>query len=38
VHHTSVLIRFMRTPITQRCIGQRRPNRRAPVANKALGR
>jgi hypothetical protein len=37
-HPTSVPMRFMRTPIAYRCIGQRRPNRPAPVANRALGR
>jgi hypothetical protein len=30
-------MRFLRTPIAQRCVGQRRPNGRAPVANRALG-
>ena len=34
VHHASVSMRFMRTPNAHRCISQRRPNRRAPVAKK----
>jgi len=35
VHHASVSMRFMRTPNAHRCISQRRPNRRAPVAKKS---
>jgi hypothetical protein len=38
VHQTSVRMQFMRTLIADRCIRQRRPNRRAPVANRALGK
>jgi hypothetical protein len=37
VHHTSVRMRFMRTPIGHCGIGQRWPSRPAPVANRALG-
>jgi hypothetical protein len=37
VHHTSVRMRFMLTPVARHCIGQLSPNRRAPVANSALG-
>ena len=38
VHHTSVRMRCMRTPIDHCGIGQRRPKHRALVANRALGR
>jgi hypothetical protein len=37
VHHTSARMRFMRAPIAHCCIGKRRPNRRALVANGAHG-
>ena len=36
MHHTTVRMRFIRMSRAHRCIGQRRPNRRAPVANRAL--
>jgi hypothetical protein len=36
MHHTSVCMRFMRTPIACRCAGERPLNRRASVENSAL--